>query len=188
MPIYTIFELPTNLTQAQIDAFAYDDDPDNLRDQTSVWFYAPEVPYSWTCVEHDPPCSPEAYHSTRGHAQVFGTDQFKKYIFVNHAMQAIHGQTAQYRSSHADATTAIANWADTEFRVNYVKLHYDMFDAMWTWNDGTGVTMNGGACQDNANVYVSMRVLLVLWRGHFCRLEQDRGHGESGQIGYHLSI
>ncbi|MBN1935986.1 MAG: InlB B-repeat-containing protein [Anaerolineae bacterium] len=192
IPVYVIFELPSDLTQAQIDAYIYDDDPANLRDEVSVWWRTPEWSfyypgYSETtppdCGNYpNSPCSEWMYHLAQGYAQAFWTDQFKKAVFVNHAMPAINGKT-----NRGDATNAIASWADKEFRVVYQGSHNSWATAMYTWNDGTGTTMDGGACQDNANVFASILRSAGIPAKTFLKDYNKTGpngaHGEGGSFG-----
>ncbi len=152
-PLYVLFELPTDLSPADVSAFAYDDDPANKKDEVAVWFIAPEnrLTPDPTCTDPNTPCSLWSYRKTTGNAQAFWTEQFKKKVFVNSTIVAINGV-----SSQSAAAQHIADWADREFRVNYSSWAADWTNAMYTWNDGTGQTMNGGGCETNANVFVSM--------------------------------
>lgn len=192
IPLYVIFQFPTDLTPAQIAAYIYDDDPANLRDEVSVWWRTPEWSYYFPgysettppdCANYpNSPCSAWMYHQAQGYAQAFWTDQFKKSVFVNHAMPAIQGQTTQ-----GGATNAIASWADKEFRVVYQNSHNSWATAMYTWNDGSGVTMEGGACQDNANVFTTILRSAGLAARTFLKDYNKTGpngaHGEGGSFG-----
>ena len=117
MPVYVIFELPTSLPQDQIDAFLYDDDPANKKDEVAVWWRMGEWPFYGNhqttvqpCPGTDPnaPCSLWQYHVAYGYAQAYWTEQFTKSAFVDHAIKAIHGKTTQ-----TAAAPAIATWTDT---------------------------------------------------------------------------
>ncbi len=189
MPIYAIFELPTDLTQAQIDAYIYDDDPLNKRDEVSVWWRTPEWSYYFPGYsETTPPncdnyptsaCSNWKYGLATGYAQAFWTEQFTQKVFVKHAMVAIQGQ-----NDRTAAANKIIDRADQEFRTVYINTHNTWSTAMRKFHDGTGWTMNGGACQDNANVLTSLlrsaglpaKPFIVDWN-------KTPGHGEGGQIG-----
>ncbi|RME45907.1 MAG: hypothetical protein D6796_09710, partial [Caldilineae bacterium] len=160
LPIYVIFELPTppgsgtdpngipNITQNDVTSFLYNDDPTDVRDETSVWYRIREWKYYYTCADHPgQPCDDEPYHITRGYAQGFATDQYKKHILVDLVLPFISGVNSQY-----DAVRALSNGADREVRVNYDGVHGDMQTTLYRYWDGTGETQYGGACQDNANV------------------------------------
>ena len=119
MPVYVIFELPTDLPQDQIDAFLYDGDPANKRDEVAVWwrmgywnYYGDFQETVQPCPQADPntPCSLWPYHIGYGMAQAYWTEQFTKSAFVNHAIKAIHG-----KNTLAAAVPAIASWTDIEF-------------------------------------------------------------------------
>ncbi|RKY24980.1 MAG: hypothetical protein DRP79_07110, partial [Planctomycetota bacterium] len=155
MPIYVIFELPTSqLTQTQIEAFLYNDDPDDQRDETSVWWHTNEWSYNYTCAEHDPPCSPDKYHYTRGYSQAFWTHQYEKNIFLNHVMPKIEGYDNQIV-----AAASLVGWANHESKVEYDGIHNNTHTVLYKyWDDnacGTGqggYLQYGGACQDQANL------------------------------------
>jgi hypothetical protein len=191
MPLYVLFQVPSpspsseyiyNLTQEHIEAFLYDDDSSNLRDETSVWFYAPEDQYSMPCSDppDDSPCSEWDYHWAKGYAQAFWTDLFQKYVFLDHAMPAIHGYTAQ-----TSAANAVAAWADKEFKVNFDGLYDSFAAAMYTWpvwvEDRWEWAMYGGACQDNANIFTTMlRSAGIAARPFLKDYNKTPGHGEGG--------
>ena len=160
MPIYVIFELPSDLSQDQIAAFLYDDDPANLKDEVAIIWRMPEWSYygNWQntpqpCPGTDPntPCSNWQYHSAQGYAQAFWTEQFKKTVLVTYAIPTIQGTT-----SPQNAAYALAQTADREFRTNYAGIQNSWSSAMYRWSDGTGVTMWGGGCESNAGVYTSL--------------------------------
>ena len=186
MPLYVIFELPSpsyssnflyNLSPEAIKNFVYDDDPADLRDETAVRYYAPEWSYSKTCG--DSPCSSWQYHVTRGHAQAFWTEQFKKQAFLNYAMPSIEGTSTQ-----AAAVTSLIATADREFRTNYNVIQQNFRSAMWRWNDGYGITMDGGACESNAAVFTTLlRSAGIPARPFLEDYNKTAGHDESGQIG-----
>jgi uncharacterized repeat protein (TIGR01451 family) len=210
MPIYVIFELPTpvtstdplyNLPQEAIQAFDYDDDPANKRDEVSVWWRAPEwsyylvppsteqdsapnPPIDCNLLYPDSPCSNWQYHHAYGYAQAFWTEQFTQKVFVRHAMAAIEGQTTV-----AGAEAALAARGDTEMRVVLTNIHNSWSTALYKWwtNDypgGPGWTMAGGACQDNANVFTTLlRSAGIPARPFIKDYNKTPGHGETGQIG-----
>ncbi len=209
MPIYVIFELPLpkisndpiyNLPQEGINALVYDDDPTNKRDEVSVWWRTPEWSYYFIppnleqenapnppvdcSLYPDSPCSNWQYHYTLGYAQAFWTEQYTQKVFVRHAMPAIQGQTTQ-----EGATRAIAVEANREYRVVYFNTYNNWSTALYKWWDdshpgGPGWTMNGGACQDNANVYTSiLRSAGIAARSFLKDYNKTAGHDETGQIG-----
>jgi len=200
IPIYVIFEFPGNLSEAQIAAYIYDDDPANLRDEVSVWWRAPQ---GWEYyIYYDPTrelttphptgycdgypnraCSDWEYHHSSAYAQAFWTEQFTQKVFVRHTMPAIRGQTVT-----TSTVTAIANWADKEFRTVYFRTHNNWSDAMRKYNKViSGTTylgyMDGGACQDNANVLVALLRAAGLpaktFIGDYSHTPNQ--HGESGR-------
>ena len=164
MPLYVIFELPIDdpnndddLPQEDINAFLYDDDPANKKDEVSVFFRMGWWPYYGNnqstpqpCPETDPntPCSSWQYHYGFGYAQAYWTEQFTKANLVNHAIQAIHGQT-----NLRDATIAIANWTNREFRTRSGRMQNSFSTSMYRWFDGTGFTMSGGYCETTATTF-----------------------------------
>jgi len=162
IPIYVIFEFPDDLSQDEIDAYIYDDDPDNLRDEVSVWWRTPEWSYYFPGIDDTTPpncddypdsaCSLWQYGEASGYAQAFWTEQFTQKVFVNHAMVAIEGQT-----NRTTAADKIIERADREFRTVYIYTNNNWSSAMHKFDNGEGGwTMTGGACQDNANVLTTL--------------------------------
>jgi hypothetical protein len=196
VPLYVIFEFPSDLSQAEIAAYIYDDEPANKRDEVSVWWRFPDWSYYWhpgtgaesatpfnppvDCSQYpNVPCSNWRYHYSKGYAQAFWTEQFTQKVFVNHAMVAIHGQTNQ-----TVAANAIANRADREYRVVYTRTHNNWADALHKWVQSGQYTMNGGACQDNANVFTTLlRSSGIAAKPFLEDYNKTAGHGEGGQIG-----
>jgi PKD repeat protein len=192
MPLYVIFELPSSLSQQQIDAYIYDDDPANLRDEVSVWWRVPEWSYYYPGYSEDTPpdcgdypgsaCSLWQYHLAQGYAQAFWTEQFTQKVFVNHAIQAVHGQRVLGGSS-GGAVNRINERADNEFRTIYTLTHNNWSDALHKVPYGTGWTMDGGACQDNANVLTTLlRSVGIAAKTFIVDYNKTQGHGESGQF------
>ena len=178
MLVYIIFELPTDLPPEEVAAFGYDDDPLNKRDEVAVWFMAPEMATGPdpVCPKTDPnaPCSLWGYKTSVGLAQAFWTEQFKKKVFVDQTINAINGD-----SNMTVAAQHIADRGDREFRVNYANTKNNWTSAMYTWNDGTGVTMSGGGCESTANVFVSMlRSAGIVARTFLVDYNKTAGHGE----------
>lgn len=121
MPIYTIFALSTNLTQAELDAYVYNDDIADTRDETAiVWFSTDPTAkrYTYRCDEtgNKPPCYNQDgyYRATSNWGQAFSTRQYEKWIFVDEVMRRVQGKT-----SRATALDALLKGADQEVRVNY---------------------------------------------------------------------
>ena len=173
IPIYVIFELPTptepslpltaTLTQEGIEAFLYNDDPSDRRDETAViWYVVPPNRYSRRCdAEYPPPCwdVDNFYHTTRGWSQAFLTEHYRKYIFVDKVMWRIHGQTSQ-----AATVDVLSDGADEEVRVDYSNfgqgstgqpLSYQISYVLYRYFDGTGETQTGTACHSQAGTFSS---------------------------------
>jgi hypothetical protein len=90
LKVDVIFEMPTDLTDAQVDAYLYDGDRNNDRDKTAIWFYG----------------NREENERIGFTANQFDLSQFSSYVFDGeeavryygrspedyaNAMQAIHG-------------------------------------------------------------------------------------------------
>jgi len=188
MPIYVIFELPTNLPEDQIAGYLYDDDPANKKDEVAVFWWLGEWPYYGTgqttqqpCPGTDPnaPCSLWQYHLAYGYAQAYWTRQYTKSAFVDHAIKAIHGKTTQ-----AQAVPEIASWTDYEFRTRSGRVQNNWDSAIYKWNDGTGLTMSGGYCETTATTYTTLlRSAGLAARPFILDYNKTSGHGEGGQIG-----
>ncbi|OQY28247.1 MAG: hypothetical protein B6243_12280, partial [Anaerolineaceae bacterium 4572_5.2] len=201
IPVYVIFEFPDNLSDEEIDAYIYDDDPDNKRDEVSVWWRAPEwsyyliPPYTTTQTQPDcslypdQPCSEWQYHQASLYAQAFWTEQFTRKVFVKYAMPAIQGKTSQTAAVYDGAGDGnnIINMADREFRTVYQNTHESWTTAMRKYHpDGndTDWTMKGGACQDNANIFTTLlRSAGIAAKPFLEDYNKTAGHDEGGQIG-----
>ncbi len=160
LPIYTIFELPptSELDQAEIDAYLYNDDISDIRDETSViWFTLKPTKYSRRCDDgYDLPCynANNFYHKAYGWSQAFFTEQYRKWIFVDQVMPRIHGQTTQFA-----ATDKLSIAADREVRVDYENFggevegqprSYQISYVLSRSDDGVGQTQTGTACHSQA--------------------------------------
>jgi PKD repeat protein len=141
MPIHVIFEVPADLTTAEIDAFLYDEDLSDLRDETAViWRTLASSFYEW---------NGNTYSRAKGWSQAFWTDQYQKYVLVDQVMPAIQGITSQ-----ANATNALAAKADYEVRVTYGSyVRTDMYTTLYKYDDGTGWTQPGSPCHGQAGVF-----------------------------------
>ncbi|HSQ17127.1 MAG TPA: hypothetical protein VLM83_05465 [Anaerolineales bacterium] len=193
MGIYVIFELPTDLTPAEIEAYLYDDDPANLRDEVSVWWRAVDWQYynddsvTFTpCLESDPICSEWQYHTVSGFAQAFWTEQFTKKVLLEFTLPVMAGKTSPYA-----AAEAIIVKADQSVRVNFasVKNSFSSATAYQYFPDDpshrdTPYRMDGGACETSAGVLTSMlRSAGIPSRSFALDYNKTAGHGEGGSFG-----
>ena len=190
LPIYVIFELPTDLTPAQISTYLYDDNPTNKRDEVSVWFRAIDWKYynvdsetETPCNPGDPICSAWRYHTISGYAQTFWTEQFTKNVLVNFTVPAIQGLTTTY-----DAAAAIGEKADQSVRVNFASVQNNFSSATHVFYDAVNnplapYGMTGGGCETSAGVYTSMlRSAGIAARPFALDYNKTDGHGESGNF------
>ncbi len=191
LPIYVIFELPTDLTPAKVSAYLYDYNPANKRDEVAVWFRAIDWEYynsdSLTptpCASTDPGvCSLWQYHTISGYAQAFWTEQFTKNVLVNYTLPGIQGLTNTY-----DAAAAIGEKADQSVRVNFSSVQNNFTDATFIYedyvnhpNDPFGMT--GGGCETSEGVYTAMlRSAGIAARPFVMDYNKTVGHGESGNF------
>ena len=186
-----IFELPTDLTQAQINTYLYDDDPANQRDEVAVWFRAVDWKYynsdsetPTPCLPGDPICSEWQYHTITGYAQAFWTEQFTKKVLIDYAIPAITGLTSQY-----DATEAIGTKADQSVRVNFASVLNSFSSATHVFYDPINhplapYSQTGGACETSAGVYTAvLRSAGIASRPFALDYNKTEGHGESGNFG-----
>ena len=164
MPIYVIFALPTDLTQAQIDAYLYDDDPAQSRDEVAVWWRAMDWKYynndsetPTECLPSMPICSNWQYHTIAGFSQAFWTEQYTKKVLLDFTLPAINGI-----SNPSIASEAIGNKADESVWVNFFGVK-NSFTSATTYFYEEGPThpgrpyhMAGGACETQAGVFTSM--------------------------------
>jgi uncharacterized repeat protein (TIGR02543 family) len=156
MPIYVIFEIPPttsspilsqNLTQAHLDAFLYNDDPADQRDEVGVIYR--------TWIE---PYEQDGYTQRRasGFAQAFWTEHYERFVFLDLVMPTIHGKTTQ-----ASATDALSSRADDEVRVNWRLWDYykptNMATTLYRYVDPEDPegreTQTGTACHAQAGVF-----------------------------------
>jgi hypothetical protein len=190
MPIYVIFELPTDLTQAEVAAYLYDDDPANKRDEIAVWWRAVDWKYfnndaltlpESPCNPGDPICSNWQYHTMSGYAQAFWTEQFTKKVLVDYTLPAVNGISNLY-----NAAQAIGLKSDQSVRVNFasVKNSFSSATRVFTHVDGS-FSSNGGACETNAGVQTAMlRSVGIASRPFAMDYNKTVGvHGEGGDTG-----
>lgn len=213
MPIYVIFEMPStatgsdwvdNLSAGDISAFLYNGDPNDRRDETAVIWRTRGGSY----VEDS-----FTYRHAQGWAESFWTDQYKKYVFVDHVMPRIHGQTNQN-----DATEALSEGADYEIRVDYDN-YYDTemyttlfkkrYNGSW-WEYCTKCTpdddwwQDGTPCHSQAGVFTaflrsagiparpfiadwsssSYDTAVLIWFDNEWRAGRSYRAGESGNLTY----
>jgi hypothetical protein len=96
--LYVIFELPSptsQFTQEMIDAFLYDDDPDDLRDEMGIVLADRRYTYS-----SYPSIIPPGEWINAGSGYRFTLQPFEPFVFEEHVIKAINGQRNQ--SSAAD--------------------------------------------------------------------------------------
>jgi hypothetical protein len=117
--LYIIFELPSNMSEADVAAFVYSDDSDNVRDEYSIFYITAET--EW---ELYPP-----YHKSRGYGYRFQTDQYKPYVFEDHVMDAINGYSDQEK-----AVIALGHHVDEILIFEDMSLRYNMWSALHAYN------------------------------------------------------
>ena len=77
--LYVIFELPTDMSDADVAAYVYSDDPDNFRDEYAAYYRVSyDEDHSW---ERWPP-----YHKALGFGWAFQTDHHQAYVFEEHIL------------------------------------------------------------------------------------------------------
>jgi hypothetical protein len=120
--LYVIFELPTSMSDAEIAAYVYSDDPNNINDEYAVWFMTGrDEDTTW---EPWPP-----YHKARAWALAFQTDQYLPYVFEDHIIDAINGHTNQQ-----DAATDLGHRLDELLRFEAYSLRWSMWDTLHSYN------------------------------------------------------
>jgi hypothetical protein len=113
--LYVIFELPSNMSDADVAAFVYSDDPNNVRDEYSIFYVTSEE--KW-------PPNP-SYHQSRGRGYAFQTDSYQAYVFEDHVIDAINGY-----ADREDAVIALAHHVDETFVFEDMSIRYNMWDAL----------------------------------------------------------
>jgi hypothetical protein len=120
--LYVIFELPTptsSFTQAMIDTFLYDDDPDNLRDERGILlgdFKYTRSNYSWI---------PTGHWINAGAGWRFELQPFEPFVFKEHVIWAINGRSSQW-----DAAQALVAYTDKVTRFNYPRVLYSSWQVL----------------------------------------------------------
>jgi len=99
LKLYVIFELPTptsSFTQAMIDTFLYDDDPEDLRDEMGILL----GDYKYTHADYPDRIPPNAWVNA-GSAYRFQLQQFEPFVFAEHVIGAINGRSNQWSAAQA---------------------------------------------------------------------------------------
>jgi len=102
--LYVVFEIPSDLSDSFIDNFLYDDNPNRSRDQGSIGYYESE---SGTHLEYDHrdyawiPLPTWQYWITHGYAWRFNTQHYSDFVFEDHVMPAINGETTTWEAANA---------------------------------------------------------------------------------------
>ena len=119
--LYVIFELPTptsGLTQRMIDTFLYDDRPESLYDEVAVLLGDFRFDY-----EDDPGRIPEDEWVNAGSGYRFYLQQFEPFVFEQHVIEAINGDTSQW-----EAAEDLVAYTDQVTRFNNPR----PLDSSWT--------------------------------------------------------
>jgi hypothetical protein len=116
--LYVIFEMPTNMSDADVAAYDYSSDPNNVRDEYSLWFMTTEDP------DHAVPSWPP-YHDAIGYGRAFQNDQYAAYVFEDHIINTINGYTNQQ-----GAAIALGNHLDDIFDFDDQALRLNMWSAL----------------------------------------------------------
>ncbi|NBD34496.1 MAG: PKD domain-containing protein [Chloroflexi bacterium] len=108
--LYVIFELPTDLSDAFIEAFVYDDDLNDARDTTSLGFYDTDLNGDRRYEHDDYDWIPEGEWINRGYVWRYDTQHYGSLVFKDHVMPAINGHTTTWDAAndlgdHADQVT-----------------------------------------------------------------------------------
>ncbi len=123
LSLYVIFELPTNMSDADLAAFDYSNDPNNFRDEYAIWFLtSDDTDPSNRCPggSRIPNC-----HITGGRAFAFRLDQYDAYVFEDHVINVINGYTDPY-----SAAVALGHHVDSILKMQVNSLQLNMWDAL----------------------------------------------------------
>ncbi len=101
LDLYVIFEIPSGLDDSFLDAFLYDGDPTETRDETSIGYY--EKTYDHQYDNGDPGFEwiPEGEWINHGYTWTFRDQQFRDFIIRDHVMPAINGVSSQWSAANA---------------------------------------------------------------------------------------
>ncbi len=121
--LYVVFELPTptsSFTQAMIDTFLYDDDPENTRDEIGVNLGV----YEYTQEEEGYSWIPDTGWISAGYGYAFYLQPFEPFVFEDHVIETINGRTNQWDAAkdlieYTDKVTRfhIHNWHESSWEV-----------------------------------------------------------------------
>jgi hypothetical protein len=96
-----IFEMPSGLTDAQVDAFLYDGDRENDKDTTAVWFYGPGDEVLDLKV--------------RFYGYYYDLSQYSSYVFDGEEAVRYYGRTPEAYANAIEAVHGTNNtWAASE--------------------------------------------------------------------------
>jgi hypothetical protein len=153
--LYVIFQLPTYMSDADIAAFDYSDDPANFRDEYAIFFTtSDDRNSSWPAW---PP-----YHKTSAYGYAFQTDQYKPYVFENHIIDTINGYTDQ-----SSAVTALGEHLDAILRMEPESLRYNMWSALHSYNQQAQCSTHASALTSFARgAGIPARPVVVDWDMH----------------------
>ncbi|NJN92881.1 MAG: hypothetical protein HC875_01690 [Anaerolineales bacterium] len=121
-----IFEMPSDLTPAQVDAFLYDGDRNNKRDETGIWFYGNGT-------------DPDQDLKIRLYALSYDFSQYAAFIFDGAEAVRYYGKTAsQYPSAiqviHGLKTTWDASDRLTKQADAFTCFAYPLTPRTTAWN------------------------------------------------------
>ena len=151
--LYVIFELPTNMSDAEVAAYVYSNDPDNFRDEYAIWFM----------TSIDEPWDPwPPYHQTRGRGFAFQSDQYEAYVFEDHIIDAINGYTGE-----EGATRALGRHLDSILRFESESLKLDMWSALHSGNQQAQCSTHASAMASFARgAGIPARPVIADWDMH----------------------
>ncbi len=152
MNLYVIFELPSGMSDADVAAYVYSDDPDNFRDEYAIWFMTSnDAAYSW------PPWPP--YHQTRGRGMAFQTDYYQAYVFEDHVIDAINGYTSPW-----SAAEALGHHLDGLLWFESSSLRFNMWSALHSFNQQAQCSTHASAMTSFARAAgIPARPVVVDW-------------------------
>ncbi|HDQ71540.1 MAG TPA: PKD domain-containing protein, partial [Chloroflexi bacterium] len=101
LKLYVIFELPTGVSEAFIDSFAYDSNSEDARDTTSLGFYDRDNNGKLLYDHHDDDWIPVGEQINRGYVWRYDTQHYYAFVFENHVMPAINGHTTTWGAANA---------------------------------------------------------------------------------------
>jgi hypothetical protein len=105
--LYVIFQIPSGLSQASVESFLYDDDPDDSRDESSLGYYEGGDGTHVEYTHEDYSWIPVGAWVTHGYNWRFDTQHYSRFLFRGHVLPTINGYTNAW-----DATNALAHHVD----------------------------------------------------------------------------